>query len=179
MEHQMELSAALSLIRDIPNFPSEGILFRDITPLIKDGEAFAVVAEALSHSAHPYSTIVGVEARGFILGSAMAIATSRGFVPLRKAGKLPHTTIAKSYGLEYGSDVIEAHIDAIAAGEKVLVVDDVLATGGTLIAAIELMLELGADIAEIVVLFEIVALGGRERILSKFPGISIRALVQA
>ena len=175
----MELSQALSLIRDIPDFPEPGILFRDITPLLADGAALSVVTEELAASGAPFTHIVGIEARGFILGAAMAARSGAGFIPLRKSGKLPHTTIARSYGLEYGDDVIEAHIDALSGSDRALIVDDVLATGGTLIAAIELVQELGAEIVEVVVLFEIEALAGRQRIMEKFPNISIRALVKA
>ena len=107
----------------------------------------------------------------------MSIRAERGFIPLRKSGKLPHTTISKSYGLEYGSDILEAHIDALSDGDKVVIVDDVLATGGTLVAAIEIAQELGAEIIEVVVLLEISALEGRKRIFEKFPDITVRALV--
>jgi len=107
----------------------------------------------------------------------MAVRAERGFIPLRKPGKLPHKTISKSYGLEYGSDALEAHIDAVIPGSKVIIVDDVLATGGTLIAAIEIAHELGAEIVEIVVLLEIGSLQGRKRISERYPNISVRALV--
>ena len=175
----MELSEALSFIRDIPDFPSSGILFRDITPLLGNAQAFSTVTQALAKSEFDYTHVVGIEARGFILGAAMAQSQSVGFVPLRKAGKLPHRTIARSYGLEYGSDVIEAHIDALTSGDRALLVDDVLATGGTLLAGLELMEELGAHVVEVVVLFEIDGLGGRSRIEEKYPNVNIRALVRA
>ena len=178
MEHRMELSEALTLIREIPDFPSPGILFRDITPMLANNEAFSVVTRELAESNSPYAKVVGIEARGFILGAAMASARKCGFVPLRKAGKLPYSTIARNYGLEYGSDVIEAHTDAVATGEAVLLVDDVLATGGTIIAGIELLSELGATISEVVVLLEIEALNGRTRIAELFPHIRVRALVR-
>lgn len=177
MEHCMQLQQALALVRDIPDFPQSGILFKDITPLLADRDAFALVTAELSGNPDKYSHVVGIEARGFILGAAIAIGASRGFVPFRKAGKLPHTTISKSYGLEYGVDVIEAHIDALQEGDSVLLVDDVLATGGTLLAAIELIHELGAAITEVVVLYEISFLKGRERILERFPEITIRSIV--
>ncbi|CAB4886697.1 unannotated protein [freshwater metagenome] len=175
----MELAQALSLIREVPDFPSPGILFRDITPLLANGEALAKVTNELGQSDHSYTHVVGIEARGFILGSAIAVENKVGFVPFRKAGKLPHTTIARTYGLEYGVDVIEAHIDALQSDDKALIVDDVLATGGTLVAAIELVLELGASISEVVVLFEIEALGGRALINSRYPEINLRAVVKA
>lgn len=177
MERCMQLQQALALIRDIPDFPAPGILFKDITPLLANAAAFDAVTNELAGDSTTYSHVVGVEARGFILGAAIASKVHKGFVPLRKAGKLPHITISKSYGLEYGTDVIEAHIDAVVSGDEVLLVDDVLATGGTLIASIELIEELGASISEVVVLYEIRALQGRERILARFPHISIRAVV--
>ena len=173
----MQLDSALSLIREIPDFPIPGILFKDITPLLADARALTVVTDSLVGDPSTYTHIVGIEARGFILASAMSIRAEKGFIPFRKIGKLPHTTISKSYGLEYGSDILEAHIDALSDGDKVLIVDDVLATGGTLIAAIEIARELGAEIVEVVVLLEISALGGRDKILEKFPDISVRAIV--
>lgn len=179
MEQSMELSQALSLIRDIPDFPQPGILFKDITPLLADGGALLAITEALGDSNTDYNCVAGIEARGFIVGSAIAVNRGVGFIPLRKAGKLPHQTISKSYGLEYGSDVIEAHVDAVSTDDRVLIVDDVLATGGTLIAAIEIMEELGASISEVVALFEIEGLGGREKIAARFPHIKVRSLVKA
>lgn len=179
MEHVMELSDALTLIRDIPDFPQPGILFKDITPLLAHGEAFTAVTRALADSQSDYTCVAGIEARGFIVGSAISVQRGVGFIPLRKAGKLPHAKISRSYGLEYGSDVIEAHVDAVGPGDKVLIVDDVLATGGTLIAAIEIIEELGASIAEVVALFEIADLGGRAKIAERFPHISLRSLVKA
>ena len=173
----MELTGALSLIREIPDFPIPGILFKDITPLLADAQALRVTTDALIGDSDSYTHIVGIEARGFILASAMALRSGKGFIPLRKAGKLPHRTFSRSYGLEYGSDVLEAHVDAAAPGDRLLIVDDVLATGGTLLAAIEIARELGAAVVEIVVLLEIEALGGRARILEKFPEISIRTLL--
>lgn len=178
MEHLMELSQALSLVRDIPDFPLPGILFKDITPLLANGEALSVITSALGQSASPFTSVAGIEARGFIFGAAIAVHTGVGFIPLRKAGKLPHQTIAKSYGLEYGTDVIEAHIDAAGKDDQVLIVDDVLATGGTLIAAIEIIEELGASISEVVALFEIEALGGRQKITERFPHLVVRSLVK-
>jgi adenine phosphoribosyltransferase len=173
----MQLDGALSLIREIPDFPIPGILFKDITPLLADAQALSAITDSLIGDPSTYTHIVGIEARGFILASAMAVRAERGFIPLRKPGKLPHKTISKSYGLEYGSDALEAHIDAVIPGSKVIIVDDVLATGGTLIAAIEINHELGAEIVEIVVLLEIGSLQGRKRISEKYPNISVRALV--
>lgn len=173
----MQLSDALSLIREIPDFPIPGILFKDITPLLADAQALSAVTDALVGDHTSYTHVLGIEARGFILGTAISIRAEKGFIPLRKSGKLPHSTISKSYGLEYGDDVIEAHTDALSSGDRVLIVDDVLATGGTLIAAIEIAQELGAKIVEVVVLLEIGALGGRARIEEKFPNIHLRAIV--
>jgi adenine phosphoribosyltransferase len=173
----MQLTSALSLIREIPDFPIPGILFKDITPLLADADALRATTEALIGNADSYTHVAGIEARGFILASAMALQSNKGFIPLRKAGKLPHRTISKRYGLEYGSDVLEAHVDAVTAGDRVLIVDDVLATGGTLIAAIEIMHELGAEITGVVVLLEIEALGGRAKIAEKFPEVSLRSLM--
>ena len=173
----MQLQQALSLVRDIPDFPEPGILFKDITPLLADSQALNLVTRELAGDPAQFTHVVGIEARGFILGSAIAVVAERGFIPFRKAGKLPHSTISKSYGLEYGSDVIEAHIDAVTQGDSVLIVDDVLATGGTLLAAIELVHELGASISEVVVLYEISFLKGRERILERYPEIVLRSIV--
>jgi adenine phosphoribosyltransferase len=177
MERFMQLKEALSLIREIPDFPIPGILFKDITPLLANPQALTLTTDALLGDQNSYSHIVGVEARGFILGSAMAIRSGKGFIPFRKAGKLPHMTISKSYGLEYGSDTLEAHADAAKSGDRLLLVDDVLATGGTIIAAIEIVKELGAEISEIVVLLEIQSLGGRAKIAQRFPEINIRTLL--
>ena len=176
MERSMQLQQALSLIRDIPDFPSSGILFKDITPLLADADALSIVIDELAGESDSYTHVVGVEARGFILAAAIAARTGKGFIPFRKAGKLPHTTISKSYGLEYGVDVIEAHIDAVASSDRVMLIDDVLATGGTLIAAIEILEELGATISEVVVLYEISSLGGRDRISKRYPELTIRSV---
>ena len=177
MSHENQIDRALSLIRTIPDYPKEGILFQDITPVLSDPAAFNVVVKALAE-VDPESTVVaGIEARGFIFASAIAVAKGCGFVPIRKKGKLPYTTFSKQYGLEYGVDEIEIHIDAFQPGSKVLLVDDVLATGGTLIAAIELVKEAGGLVTDIAVLSEITFLGGRARIAEHSPEISIHTLV--
>jgi adenine phosphoribosyltransferase len=173
----MKLAEALALIRSIPDFPSPGILFQDITPALSNPQALATIIESLSQCDSDAEVVAGVEARGFILGSALAIQRSSGFVPIRKQGKLPGQTFSKSYGLEYGNDVIEIHRDAFLPGEKVLLIDDVLATGGTLEASLGLIQEAGATISSIVVLLEIASLGGRLRIASVFPDVTIHALV--
>ena len=174
----VKLDNALSLIREIPDYPQPGILFRDITPLLANQEAFAVVTESLLSCDNSASHIAGIEARGFILASAMAIKAGAGFVPIRKAGKLPHAVFAESYSLEYGDATLEIHQDALSDSERVLLVDDVLATGGTILAALRLIQKAGGKISHLCVLLEIAALDGRARILSEFPDVQISALVQ-
>lgn len=146
-----------ALLRDIPDFPKPGILFKDITPVLADGDAFA---EAIAAMAEPWrgvalDAVVGVEARGFILGAALARELEVGFVPVRKPGKLPGETLSQDYGLEYGRDRLEIHADALPAGARVIVVDDVLATGGTLNAALALVERQGARIVGTGVLVEL------------------------
>ncbi|QLQ28098.1 adenine phosphoribosyltransferase [Pseudoxanthomonas mexicana] len=145
------------LLRDIPDFPKPGILFKDITPVLADGDAFA---DAIAAMAEPWrgvalDAVVGVEARGFILGAALARELDVGFVPVRKPGKLPRHTLSQDYGLEYGRDRLEIHADALPAGARVIVVDDVLATGGTLNAALALVERQGARIVGTGVLVEL------------------------
>ena len=146
-----------ALLRDIPDFPKPGILFKDITPVLADGDAFA---DAIAAMAEPWrgvalDAVVGVEARGFILGAALARELDAGFVPVRKPGKLPGETLSQDYGLEYGRDRLEIHADALPAGARVIVVDDVLATGGTLNAALALVERQGARIVGTGVLVEL------------------------
>ncbi len=152
-------------IRDVADFPKPGIGFKDLTPLLGDGAAFA---ESITQLVRPFrdqqvSCVCAIEARGFIFGAAAAIALGSGFVPLRKPGKLPAQSIGTDYALEYGSDRLEMHADAISPGQRVLLVDDVLATGGTLEAATRLLSMAGAEIVGAALLVEIVALGGRAR----------------
>jgi len=153
------------LIRDIPDFPAPGITFRDITPVLADPGAFAAAVDAMATPwrGTPPDAVAGVESRGFILGAALALELGCGFVPLRKPGKLPGPTLSQPYRLEYGSDRLEVHADALPAGARVLVVDDVLATGGTLRAAIALLRRQGAQVIGADVLVELVPLGGRDR----------------
>lgn len=153
------------LIRDIPDFPRPGVVFKDITPLLADADGYAAAVDAL---AAPWrgvalDAVLGIEARGFILGAALARALGTGFVPIRKPGKLPARTHAQEYELEYGSDRLEIHADAVAPGARVLLVDDVLASGGTLQAALALAQRQGADVVGASVLIELVALQGRAR----------------
>ncbi len=154
------------LIRDIPDFPKKGILFHDITPLLADPGGLALSIELM---ANPFrgkgiDLVVGAESRGFIFGTAIACCLSAGFVVVRKPGKLPHHKIARKYDLEYGTDSLEMHADAIIKGQRVLVVDDLLATGGTMKACCELVCELGGEVVSTAVLIELGGLGGRERV---------------
>ena len=173
----MNLDEALKLIRPIADYPKPGILFQDITPLLANGQAFECVTKVFSEFAADAQVIAGIEARGFIFASALANSVGTGFVPIRKAGKLPHQTYSQSYGLEYGSDVLEIHVDAVPHGAKVLLIDDVLATGGTLEAAVELVHRTGGSVYQILALLEIQSLGGRARLANRFPEIPIQALV--
>jgi adenine phosphoribosyltransferase len=166
----------MALVRDVPDYPTAGVMFKDITPLLADGPAFAGVVSAL---AAPYvgaaaiDVVVGIEARGFILAAPVAVALGSCFVPVRKRGKLPHTTVRGAYDLEYGTAEIELHVDAIRPGQRVLVVDDVLATGGTAEATCALIEQLGGVVAEVVVLMELGFLPGRDRLVGR----RVRALV--
>ena len=173
----MKIDDALSLIREIPDYPKPGIRFQDITPLLAYGEAFIAITEKFATYADSSTLVAGIEARGFIFASAVANQLRSGFVPIRKAGKLPHLTISESYGLEYGADTLEVHIDAIAPGSKVLLIDDVLATGGTIGAAIELIQRLGGQVTHVLALLEINGLPGRERLNQKYPEIPVTSLV--
>ena len=156
------LARAESLIRTIPDYPEPGVMFRDITPLLADAAALRAVIDAMIEPfAGEFDVVAGVEARGFLLAGAIAIAADTGLVPIRKAGKLPRPAAAVSYALEYGTATIEAH-DDMAPGTRMLLVDDVLATGGTLVAAHELAAALGVTIVGTTVLMELEALGGRE-----------------
>jgi adenine phosphoribosyltransferase len=155
-----------SLIRDIPDFPKPGVLFRDITPLLSDPSGLALAVELL---ANPFrgkniDLVVGAESRGFIFGTAVACCLSAGFGIVRKPGKLPHKKVSKSYALEYGTDSLEMHADAIVRGQRVLIVDDVLATGGTMKACCELVEGLGGNIVGVAVLTELLGLSGRSKI---------------
>jgi len=176
----MRISEALALIRPVPDFPIPGILFQDIAPLISNPKAFDLVTKEFAQTETRFNLVAGVESRGFILASAIAIDSAVGFVPIRKAGKLPGAVIKREYGLEYGSDSLEMQVAAFSEVKdpRVLLIDDVLATGGTLIAALELIAELTGEVCEVAVLLEICALGGRERMLAAFPNLKIRALVQ-
>ncbi len=173
----MKIEDALALIRDIPDYPKPGILFKDITPLLANPSAYSTVIKAFASKIEDVDVIAGIEARGFIFAAAIALEKNAGFVPFRKSGKLPFETIGAKYGLEYGEDEIEVHVDAFADRKSVVIVDDVLATGGTLAAALELAERSGADVKSVHVLFEISGLGGRDLISKRFPQIEIKSLV--
>ena len=154
------------LIRDIPDFPKPGIMFRDITPLLADPAGLALSIELM---ANPYrgkyiDLVVGAESRGFIFGTAVASHLSAGFALVRKPGKLPHKRISITYDLEYGKDTLEMHADAVIEGQRVLVIDDLLATGGTMKASIDLVEQLGGEVVGAAVLIELHGLGGREKV---------------
>lgn len=163
------MDALKECIRHVPDFPKPGILFYDITTLMKDPAGFRAAVDAM---AAPYvgqhvDLVVGIESRGFIFGAAVADRLNAGFAPVRKLGKLPHATRRASYQLEYGTDSLEIHEDAIAPGQKVLVVDDLLATGGTAAATVGLVRGLGANVVGVQFLIELVALGGRAKLLDE------------
>lgn len=167
----LDLATSLkSLIRDIPDFPEPGILFRDITPLLGDATALHMTIDALGAPYHDAEVeqIVGIESRGFLFGMPLAYQLGTGFVPVRKHGKLPHRTIAQEYALEYGTNIVEVHADALRPGQRVVVVDDLLATGGTALAAVKLMEELGAEVVGVAFVIELSALHGRDR-LQQYP----------
>ncbi len=168
-----ELSVA---VRNIPDFPKPGIQFKDITPVLGDARLFAGAIELLTQSHVPGSidAIVGIDARGFIFASAAALKLQSAFVPIRKKGKLPFLTHEASYDLEYGSSTVAIHIDAVKPGSKVLLVDDLLATGGTAGAAVALLQKIGAEILEATFLIELSFLNGR----SKLDGVKVRSLIQ-
>ena len=156
----------LSLIRDIPDFPKPGIIFKDITPVLGDHEAFSAVLDALEQRVERGSVdkVVGIEARGFIFGAALAQRIGAGFVPVRKPGKLPGATDRITYDLEYGTDSLEMHVDALEENERVLIVDDLLATGGTAAATAELVRRRGAKVQGFGFVIELGFLGGRSKL---------------
>jgi adenine phosphoribosyltransferase len=160
------MDALKAKIRHVPDFPKAGILFYDVTTLLRDPEGFRVAIDTLAnpYRDHGISLVVGIESRGFILGAAVADRIGAGFVPVRKKGKLPSQTVRVSYDLEYGSDSLEMHRDAIEPGQRVLIVDDLLATGGTARAAVDLVKQLGGTVEGLAFLIELVELNGRARL---------------
>jgi adenine phosphoribosyltransferase len=170
----MDLTA---LIRTIPDYPKPGIMFRDITTLLADARGFRRAVDELVQplAGMKIDKVAGIEARGFILGGAVAHQLSAGFIPLRKKGKLPHKTARVEYALEYGSDAIEMHLDAVTKGERVLLVDDLIATGGTALAAVELLTQGGAEIVGAAFVVDLPDLGGAARL--RAAGVSVSTLV--
>jgi adenine phosphoribosyltransferase len=162
-----------SRIRDIPDYPQPGVLFKDITPLLSDAGAFAAAVTALAAGHEGVTKVAGIEARGFILAAPVALELHAGFVPVRKAGKLPAATYSESYELEYGTATIEVHTDAFDASDRVLIVDDVLATGGTAAATASLVRQAGATVVGVTVLLELEFLGGR----AKLADLDVRSLL--
>jgi adenine phosphoribosyltransferase len=154
------------IIRDIPDFPKKGIIFKDITTLLQDAASFHKMIDLIAarYEGKSIDKIVGIESRGFILGSVLAYKLCAGLVLVRKPGKLPFTTFSKTYDLEYGSDTLEIHTDAIKAGERVLIVDDLLATGGTMAAVVDMVQQLGGEITECCFMAELGFLDGRARL---------------
>ncbi len=172
--NKAKLAGVRSAIRDIPDFPKKGILFRDITPLLSDGKKFR---ECIRHfkklAGRGIDCVVSIESRGFILGSALACELGVGFVPIRKQGRLPHRTFSASYALEYGEGVVEVHVDGLKKGARIVIVDDVLATGGTAKAAVDLAKKFSAKIKGVYFLIELKALHGRQ----KLKGCPVHSLV--
>jgi adenine phosphoribosyltransferase len=166
------MQALKQRIRHVPDFPKPGILFYDVTTLLKDREGFQMAVEEMAapHRQARVDLVVGIESRGFIFGSAVADRLNTGFAPVRKPGKLPSQTRRASYALEYGTDALEIHDDAVQAGQRVLVVDDLLATGGTAAATVSLVRGLGADVVGVQFLIELLALKGRERLEQETVG---------
>ena len=162
-----------SRVRDIPDYPQRGVVFKDITPLLADGPAFSAVVDALAAAYGPVDKVAGIEARGFILAAPVACRLGAGFVPIRKKGKLPGATLVQDYELEYGTATIEVLTDAFERGDRVLVIDDVLATGGTARATADLVLRAGAQLAGLAVLLELSFLNGRARL----PDLPVSALL--
>ena len=163
----MEMAEDFSrFIRDVPDFPSKGILFRDITPALLDPEAFAGICDMAvnRYRGREFEKVAGIESRGFIFGSVLARALGKGFIPLRKPGKLPYSTIFEEYDLEYGTACLEIHTDAVEKGERVLIVDDLLATGGTASAACRLVERLGGSVEELMFIIELSDLKGSDKL---------------
>jgi adenine phosphoribosyltransferase len=171
----LRVSQLETLIRDIPDFPEKGVVFKDITPVLGDAEAFGSLIDEMSEpfKNQGITKVAGIEARGFTLATPVADRIGAGFIPLRKPGKLPYETVKEEYELEYGMDSLEVHVDAVLEGEKVLLVDDVIATGGTARAAIQLLRNVGAEVVGLSVFIELAFLGG----VSKIDDVPLHALL--
>jgi adenine phosphoribosyltransferase len=175
-KHFVSAAELAAQVRNVPDFPKPGIQFKDITPVLADPRLFAASIDHLTENATPGSidAVVGIDARGFIFAAAAAIKLQAGFIPVRKKGKLPYKTIEEEYDLEYGSNTIAIHVDALARGKRVLLVDDLLATGGTASAAVNLLKKVGAEIVEATFLIELEFLKGREKLI----GVPVRSIIQ-
>lgn len=175
---EQNINQLKNLIRSIPDYPKLGIVYRDITTLLKDGVAFQILIDMLAEGIDntDIDVVVGVEARGFIVGSAIAYKIKKGFVPIRKKNKLPSKTISENYELEYGVDTLEIHTDSMLKGQKILLIDDLLATGGTTVAAAKLINRLGGNIKVISYIIELLQLNGRKS-LATYCG-DIRSLIK-
>jgi len=173
MEEQQLIAGS---IRDVPDFPKAGIVFKDITPLLQDPKSFAATLEGMAQSArtHTFDLVCGIESRGFLFGAALARELGKGFIPIRKPGKLPWRTASESYELEYGTDTIEIHVDAAPGGKRVLMVDDLLATGGTMSAALKLVRKVGGTPVACSFVIELAFLAGRQ----KLGDVPVHALVR-
>ncbi|THA28496.1 adenine phosphoribosyltransferase [Streptomyces sp. A1277] len=169
----------LSRIRDVADYPKPGVMFKDITPLLADPVAFTALTDALAELClrHGATKIVGLEARGFILAAPVAVRAGLGFVPVRKAGKLPGATLSQAYELEYGTAEVEIHAEDLSADDRIMVIDDVLATGGTAGASLELIRRAGAQVAGVAVLMELGFLDGRDRLKESLRGAPLEALI--
>jgi adenine phosphoribosyltransferase len=169
----------LSRISDVQDYPKPGVVFKDITPLLADPKAFTALTDALAELCvtHGATKVVGLEARGFILAAPVAVRAQLGFIPMRKAGKLPGATLSQRYELEYGTAEIEVHAEDLGPGDRVLVIDDVLATGGTAEASLELIRRAGAEVAGVAVLMELGFLDGRAKLEPALAGAPLEALI--
>jgi adenine phosphoribosyltransferase len=169
------MTAVRDAIRDVPDFPHPGIVFKDITPVLQDPALFATVIEALvsRYRNRDIDQVLAVESRGFIFGAPVATAIGTGFVPMRKPGKLPYETHSESYDLEYGSETMEIHVDGVRPGDRVVIIDDLLATGGTAEASLKLARKLGAEVIELAFMVELGFLNGRRRL----PDVPVHSLI--
>ncbi len=168
------MSALSKYIRDVVDFPKKGIVFKDLTPLLKNPQSFSEVNRIFyeQYKQNKVDYVAAIESRGFIVGAALALQLNAGFIPIRKKGKLPYKTVSKTYDLEYGTDTIEMHVDAVKKNDRVLLVDDLIATGGTMRAAADMITQQGAELVDIAVIVELAFLEGR-KVLKPYPLYSI------